>query len=70
MDLPKQSRCVYCDKIVTRSTEPWSRDEYYDEDVLDYDNNGLRCIDGDYHVIPEMPITIYEEEVLEDVLLR
>jgi hypothetical protein len=55
--------------MVTRSDEPYRRDEYYDEDVLDYDNNGLTCIDGDPHEIAEMPITIYEEVELADVLL-
>lgn len=68
-DLPKKSRCIYCNKMVTRSDEPYRRDEYYDEDVLDYDNNGLTCIDGDPHEIAEMPITIYEEVELADVLL-
>lgn len=67
-DLPEKSTCIYCNKVVTRSDEPWSRDEYYDEDLCDYDNNGLRCEDGDPHVIPEMPITIYEELELADVL--
>ena len=68
-DLPKTSVCVDCRKVVIRCDEPWNRDEYYDEDVLDYDNNGLTCEEtGDYHVIPEMPITIYEELELADVL--
>lgn len=35
--------CCECDNEITQSHEPWDRGSWYDEGVLDYDNNGKTC---------------------------
>lgn len=62
---PKRSVCSECDAEITQSDEPWERGAWYDENVLDYDNNGLTCEEtGDehypIHIIYEAPEAIYE----------
>lgn len=66
--MPEKSICYWCDKEITLSTDPWNRGAWYDEDVLDYDNNGESCIEtGDVHD----PIFIINEALeAQDVLLR
>lgn len=64
---PEKSVCIDCGTEITKSDEPWDRGSWYDEDVLDYDNNGRACPEtGDEHY----PIHIItEEQEIEDVLV-
>lgn len=68
MTFPEKSICFWCDKEITQSTDPWARGEWYDEDVLDYDNNGLTCSEtGDEH---DPIFIINEAQEAADVLFR
>jgi hypothetical protein len=56
--MPLRTLCSECDKEITQSDDPWARGAWYDEDVLDYDNNGQMCSEtGDEHY----PIFIINE---------
>lgn len=41
--MPNRTLCATCDTELTQSDDPWARGQWYDEGVLDIDNNGQTC---------------------------